>query len=159
MMSLHCAPISSFRDGIMVAVPWTRRRLQRDFCAMLSVLLDAGVAEPKAVALAAESTANVAFIRRATRALEDLSAGKNLETALRRFDNAGEFSWRLKNAVGNPGGFKSALTGWMESLEAKAFQQEQTVSQITTTGLVLCNGLVVGVIVTAMFGMLVSFMQ
>jgi type II secretory pathway component PulF len=149
-------PLAPLRDWILYALPWRRHRLQRDFCATLSILLDAETPEPAAVALAAEATANHVFIRRARRALEDLSAGRTLQAALRRFDNAGEFSWRLANAAGQQGGFLPALSGWMEALDAKAFQQEQTASQLITTALVLCNGLVVALITIGIFSVLIS---
>jgi hypothetical protein len=89
--------------------------------------------------------------------LEDLAAGRRLQAALQRFDNAGEFSWRLANAAAQHGGFLPALSGWMEALDAKAFQQEQTASQLITTGLVLCNGLVAGLIAVGVFTLLISF--
>jgi type II secretory pathway component PulF len=152
-------PFVSVRDRILYALPWRRRRLQRDFCATLSLLLDAETPEPAAIALAAEATANFVFIRCARRALQDLSAGQTLQAALRRFDKAGEFSWRLANAAAQEGGFLPALAGWMEALDAKAFQQEQTASQLITTGLVLCNGLVVGLIATGIFSVLISLEQ
>jgi type II secretory pathway component PulF len=151
-------PMAPWRDRILYALPWRRRRLQRDFCATLSILLDADTPEPAAVTLAAEATANYVFVRRARRALQDLSAGRTLQLALRRFDQAGEFSWRLANAAAQHGGFRPALAGWMEALDAKAFQQEQTASQLITTGLVLCNGLVVGLIMVGIFSILISFM-
>jgi type II secretory pathway component PulF len=144
-------PLAPVRDRILYMLPWRRRRLQRDFCATLSLLLDAETPEPAAITLAAEATANHVFVSRARRALEDLSAGKRLQTALKRFDSTGEFSWRLANAAAQQGGFQSALAGWMEALDAKAFQQEQTASQLITTGLVLCNGLVTGLIATGVF--------
>ncbi|HEY3863303.1 MAG TPA: type II secretion system F family protein [Verrucomicrobiae bacterium] len=100
-----------------------------------------GNAEPAAVTLAAEATANNIFIKHARRAVRDLAAGQPLQTALRRFDKAGEFQWRLANAAAQQGGFRPALEGWMESLDARAFQQQQTASQIAITGLVLWNGL------------------
>jgi type II secretory pathway component PulF len=147
------------RDRILYALPWRKRRLQRDFCAALALLLDAEIPEPKAVVLAAEATANYVFISRARRALEDLGAGNNLQTALRRFDGSGEFDWRLANATAQEGGFEPALAGWMEALDAKAFQQEQTFSQLFTTGLVLSNGLVTGLIAAGVFTVLISLMQ
>ena len=152
-------PLAPLRDRLLCALPWRRRRLQRDFCATLSLLLDAETPEPAAVTLAAEATANHVFVNRARRALEDLAAGRQLQVALRRFDKAGEFSWRLANAAAQHGGFLPALSGWMESLEAKAFQQEQTASQLISTGLVLCNGLVAGLIAIGIFTVLISFEQ
>jgi type II secretory pathway component PulF len=151
-------PLARWRDRILYALPWRRRRLQRDFCATLSLLLDAETPEPAALALAAEATANYVFIQRARRALQDLSAGRTLQAALQRFDKAGEFSWRLANAAAQHGGFLPALSGWMEALDAKAFQQEQTASQLITTGLVLCNGLVVGLMAVGIFSVLISLM-
>jgi type II secretory pathway component PulF len=151
--------VAPLRDRILFALPWRRRRLQRDFCATLSLLLDAGTPERAAVALAAEGTASHVFIRRARRALADLAAGKPLREALRQIDQAGEFSWRLANAAEHPDGFLPALSGWMDALEAKAFQQEQTASQLITTGLVLCNGLVVGLIAAGIFTVLISLEQ
>jgi general secretion pathway protein F len=149
-------PLAPLRDRLLYALPWRRRRLQRDFCATLSLLLDAETPEPAAITLAAEATANHVFVQRARRALEDLAAGRTLQVALQRFDQAGEFSWRLANAAAQQGGFLPALSGWMEALDAKAFQQEQTASQLLTTGLVLCNGLVVGLIATGIFATLIS---
>jgi general secretion pathway protein F len=149
-------PLAPLRDRILYALPWRRRRLQRDFCATLSILLDSETPEPAAIALAAEATANYVFVKRARRALEDLGAGRTLQAALRRFDSAGEFTWRLANAAAQQGGFLPALSGWMEALDAKAFQQEQTASQLITTGLVLCNGLVVGLIAAGIFSVLIS---
>ena len=152
-------PLSPWRDRILYALPWRRRRLQRDFCATLAILLDAETPEPAAISLAAEATANHVFIQPARRALADLAAGKTLPMALRRFDHAGEFSWRLANASAQLAGFLSSLSGWMESLDAKAFQQEQTASQLITTGLVLGNGLVVGLTAAGVFTILISLQQ
>jgi type II secretory pathway component PulF len=152
-------PLAPWRDRILYALPWRRRRLQRDFCATLSLLLDAETPEPAAITLAAEATANHVFVRGARRALEDLAAGRRLQTALQRFDNAGEFGWRVANAAAQHGGFLPALSGWMEALDAKAFQQEQTASQLITTGLVLCNGLVAGLIAAGVFSVLISLDQ
>jgi len=151
--------LAPLRDRILFALPWRRLRLQRDFCATLSLLLDAGTPERAAVALAAEATASHVFIGRARRALADLAAGKQLREALGRFDSAGEFRWRLANAAAHPGGFLAALSGWMEALEAKAFQQEQTASQLITTALVLCNGLVVGLMAVGVFSLLISITE
>jgi len=151
-------PLAGLRDRILYALPWRRRRLQRDFCATLSLLLDSDTPEPAAMALAAEATANYVFIKRARRALQDLSAGRKLQAALQRFDKAGEFSWRLANAAAQQGGFLAALSGWIEALDAKAFQEEQTASQLITTGLVLCNGLVVGLIAIGIFTVLISLL-
>jgi len=52
-----------------------------------------------------------------------------------------------------------ALHGWHESLDAKAFQQEEATAHVVTSGLVIMNGLAVGLIVTAMFGLLVAALK
>jgi type II secretory pathway component PulF len=138
------------------AMPWRRKRMQRDFIAMLALLLDAGVPEEKSIRLAAASTANQVFVKRSEAAAQDLENGKDLVTALRRFDSQKELSWRLANAAHGQGGFFPALTGWMESLDVKAFQQEQTVSQLVTTGIIILNGVLVGVLAASLFYLLIS---
>jgi type II secretory pathway component PulF len=140
-------------------LPWRRRRMQRDFSVMLSLALDAGVPEAKAVRLAAESTANSLFIARAERAIEDLRQGLKLTEAVRWLDDAGEFRWRLRNAVQPHRGFFAALAGWHEALEAKAFQQEQTASQLITTGFVCLNGAMVSLVTVGVFHILLAIME
>jgi type II secretory pathway component PulF len=143
-------------DRLMYRVPWRRKRLRRDFAAMLALLLDAGVPEETTVQLAAAATANGVFSALAQRAVQDLRAGRTLPEALRRLDDDAELSWRMANAARGPGGFAAALSGWTESLDAKAFQEEQTFSQIVSTGLVLANGVMVGLVVTGVFHILIS---
>jgi type II secretory pathway component PulF len=143
-------------DRLMYRVPWRRKRLRRDFAAMLAMLLDAGVPEETSVQLAAAATANQVFLQHAEKAVRDLQSGLNLPAALRRFDSEAEFGWRLANAAHGPNGFTAALSGWMEALDAKAFQEEQTFSQIVSTGLVLANGLLVALVVLGAFHILVS---
>jgi len=146
-------------DWITWKVPWKQKKLQRTFSAMLAVLLDGGVPEAEAVRLAGESTANEICRRRARRVMAALEQGAKLEDAIRRFDDSGEFHWRLTNATHAHGGFLNALQGWHEALDAKAFQQEETTTHAVTSGLVILNGLVVGLIATAMFGMLVMLLR
>jgi type II secretory pathway component PulF len=148
--------LPSFCDGLMYRVPWRRKRLRRDFIAMLALLLDAGVPEETAIQLAAAATANRVFYAQAERAIQDLRAGRTLPEALRRLDDDAELSWRMANAARGPCGFAAALSGWMESLDARAFQQEQSFSQIVSTGLVLANGVMVGLVVTGVFHILTS---
>jgi type IV pilus assembly protein PilC len=143
-------------DRLMYRVPWRRKRLRRDFAAMLAMLLDAGVPEATSIQLAAAGTANQIFVEQAAHAVRDLQSGLTLPEALRRFDREAEFGWRLANAAHEPSGFAAALAGWMESLDAKAFQQEQAFSQIVSTGLVLANGLLVGLVVYGVFHVLVA---
>jgi type IV pilus assembly protein PilC len=146
-------------DRILLSLPWRRKRLQRDFSAILAVSLEAGVPEPEAIRFAADSTANVVFRRRAQRASGLLAEGVTLPEAIRVLDRSGELQWRLANAMHGSGGFVKALTGWHEALEAKAFQLEQTAAQLTTTGFVLLNGVIIGGIVIGMFLPLIQLLN
>jgi type II secretory pathway component PulF len=146
-------------DWIAWRVPWKRKRLQRTFSAMLAVLLDGGVPEGESVRLAGESTANEICRRRAHRVVAALEQGEKLDDAVRHFDNAGEFHWRLSNAVHARGGFLNGLRGWHAALEAKAFQQEEATAHAVTSGVVILNGFVVALIAIAMFGMLVMILR
>ena len=147
------------QDWMFFQLPWRRKRLQRDFSAMLAVLLDAEVPETEAVSLAAQSTANLAVIRRAKRVCALLKEGVKLPEAMRALDNSRELQWRLSNVLGRGAGFVRALTGWQEALDAKAFQLEQTAAQIATTALVLVNGLIVGSIMLAVFLLIIQLIN
>jgi type II secretory pathway component PulF len=143
-------------DHLVSRVPWRRRRLQRDFSTVLAVALDAGLSEARAVMLAGEGTGNESFRARAVAAVQDLQRGITLPEALARMDDAGEFRWRLANAVFGGGGFSAALSGWQEALDAKAFQQEQIAAQLASTSLVLLNGVLVALLAVGVFQMLVN---
>jgi len=143
-------------DRVAWRLPWRRKRMQRDFSAMLAVLLDAAVPEPEAVRLAAASTANRVFIQHAELVVARLGTGLPLTDVVAELDDAGEFRWRLTNAVHARGGFMKALTGWHEALEAQAYQQEQAASQVITTALVIINGVVVGMICVGVFQVLTT---
>jgi type II secretory pathway component PulF len=140
-------------------LPWRRKRLQRDFSAMLAVLLDAEVPETEAVSLAAQSTDNLAIIRRAERVRALLQEGVKLPEAIRALDNSRELQWRLSNALRRGAGFVRALTGWHEALDAKAFQLEQAAAQVTTTVLVLVNGVIVASFMIAVFLVLITLIN
>ena len=146
-------------DWITWRIPWKQKKLLRAFSAMLAVLLDGGVPEAEAVRLAGESTANEICRRRAQRVIAALAGGMKLDDAIRTFDDTGEFHWRLANATHARGGFLNALRGWHEALDAKAFQQEETATHALTSGLVILNGVVVGLIAVGMFGMLVMILK
>jgi len=146
-------------DGIFWMMPWRRKRLQRDFSAMLAVLLDAGIAEAAAVTLAGQSTHNVMFEKRAGRVCDQLRAGVALPEAIQSIDGAGELRWRLANALKGGSDFQSILAGWHDALDASAFQQEQAAAQVATTVLVLYNGLVVGMTAIAIFLALIALIQ
>jgi hypothetical protein len=78
---------------------------------------------------------------------------------MRALDNSRELHWRLSNALGRGAGFVRTLTGWHEALDAKAFQLEQTAAQVTTTVLVLVNGLIVGSLLIAMFLLIIMLIN
>jgi len=143
-------------DGLIFRLPWRRKRMQRNFSSMLAVLLDAGLPEAKAVGMAARCAANRNFQRRADGVAADLERGLKLTEAVKRLDDSGEFHWRLTNAAHGGGGFLSALSGWHDALEAKAFQEEQAVAQLITTALVFLNGLLVGILAVAVFQILIA---
>jgi len=157
--SLGMAPLGHFVDRIMWNLPWRRNRMKRDFTSMLALLLDAGVAEPRAITLAAESTANSVFAGRAVRAVAQLSAGARLPEALEALDDNRELRWRIDNATHGESGFFASLKGWFESLDAKAFQQEQGAAQTLTTALVVVNGIMIGCIVFSVFAMLTGIIE
>jgi len=135
--------------------------MQRNFSIMLSLLLDAGVPEAKAVRLASGATANLVFMRRAERVVSDLELGVKLAEAVRWLDDSGEFRWRVRAAAHSQtqGGFLAALSGWHEVLDAKAFQEEQAASQILSTSVVLLNGLMAVCVTLMVFSILVSIME
>jgi len=146
-------------DRIFFRLPWRRKRLQRDFSSILAILLDSGVHEPDAVALAADATANSVMQRRAAKVRILLSNGIPLPQAVSAMDDSGELQWRLRNTFERGRNFVRSLTSWHEALDAKAFQLEQTAAQFTTTGIVLFNGVIVGCIVTAVFLALIDLIS
>ena len=150
---------SRLADWIRFRLPWTHKRMQRDFSAMLTLLLDHAVPEETSIRLAVESTDNGSFLRRANRAVDDLRAGAGIAEAMRWLDDAGEFRWRLLNAGKSEHRFASALAGWHEALAAKAFQEEQLFSQALSTGFVLLNGLMVGLATAGVFKALVGITE
>jgi type II secretory pathway component PulF len=145
-----------FVDWVAWRVPWKQKRLQRTFSAMLAVLLDGGVPEAEAVRLAGDCTANEICRHRTRRVLAALERGIRLDEAVRTFDDHGEFHWRLTNAIHARGGFLNALRGWHETLDARAFQQEEATAHAVTSGLVILNGVLVALIATGMFGILIA---
>jgi type II secretory pathway component PulF len=153
------ATLSGLIQRFNYLLPWRRQRMQRDFSVMLSLMLDAGLAEERALRLAAGCAANVVFARRVERALAELRRGVKLTDALGRLDDRGEFRWRLRNAVEPPRSFSTALAGWHDALDARAFQQEQAASQIITTGFVFLNGTMVGLVAVGSFELLIRIME
>jgi type II secretory pathway component PulF len=144
-------------DWLHLRSPWRRKRLQRDFSAMLALLLDGGIPEERAVTLAAGSTANSVFIGIGRRVVEQLRAGAKLPVALEIIDTTGEFRWRMENGARGPGGFFRALKGWHESLGAAAYHHEQAAAQAITTGLVLLNAATVALAAFGVFQAISEF--
>ncbi len=151
------APIlKPLTDRIAWKLSWQRKRLLRDFSAVLAILLDANLPEAKAVQLAAAGTNNRVVIRYGDAIAAQIEQGIPLTEAMSVLDDGGEFHWRLTNATHGQSGFQVALAGWHEALDATAYQQEQAASQIVTTALVLANGVLVGAIAIAVFQTLTS---
>ena len=146
-------------DLVLFRFPWRRKRLQRDFSAMLAVLLDAGVPEAEAVTMAAAATTNGVLQHRAAKVCALLNSGVKLPEAIREVDDCAELRWRISNALQRGGNFMQALNGWHESLDAKAFQLEQTAAQILTSTLVLLNGLFVAAVVIGLFLPLIALLN
>jgi type II secretory pathway component PulF len=147
-------PIKPIYEWISFHLSWRRQRMQRDFSAMLAILLDAGVAEHEAVRQAGECTVNAIFQSRCQEVERRIQSGTSLTKAMSALDETGEFRWRLTNATHGSGGFLFVLAGWHEALDAKAYQREQAAAQGITTALVLVNGLVVGLIAGGIFQMI-----
>lgn len=143
-------------DDVAWRLPWRRKRLLWGFSALLAAFLDENVPEEKAVQLAAAGTDNHVFIQLGNRIIERLQQGTLLTEAMSVLDDGGEFRWRLANAAHGHGGFRAALAGWHEALDAKAFQEEQAASQVVTTGLVILNGALVALIAISVFQVLTS---
>ena len=146
-------------DRLVFLLPWRRKRMQRDFSTMFTLLLDAGVPEARALRLGAECAANSGFAQRAQRAVAELEQGAKLPDAVHRLDDAGEFAWRLRNAAAPGASFSAALEGWHEALGAKAFQQQQTASQLVTTAFVFLNGLMVSLVALGLFQILLAILE
>jgi len=148
-----------FLERVHYWLPWRQKRMQRDFSTLLAILLDSGVPEAAAVTLAAGCSRNGLFRRRAARVVEALEQGSKLTKAIQVMDDSGEFGWRLANAFHGKAGFLPALAGWHDSLDAKAFQQEQAAAHGITTALVLWSGLFVGAVVISVFMFLISIID
>jgi type II secretory pathway component PulF len=138
---------------IWLRVPWRRKRMLRDFAGMLGLLLDAGVPEARAVALAAASLDNRCFEARAQQVIRRLETGEKLAAALGELDASGELTWRLRNAA-HGAGFLRSLAGWREALDAAAFRQEQAAAQGISTLLLLVNGTTVALVAATVFSCL-----
>ena len=146
-------------DAVNWRLPWWRKRMQRDFSVMLATLLDTGMPEADAVSLAASCTANSIFQSRAANVVAALKQGRSLTEAVQQLDDTGEFRWRLTNAAHSHGGFRAALAGWHDALNAKSFQHEQAAAHVVSTALVLLNGVFVACVVLSVFSFLISIVN
>lgn len=151
--------LERLRQRTELLVPWVRRRRQRDFSAMLALLLDAGVPEPQAVRLAGESTANGSLAAQANRVVEELARGIKLPEALRLMDDSGALAWRMKNAAQGGSPFRAALAGWHDALDARATQQEQSAAYVLSSVCVIANGGLVGLLAFGIFHCLITLID
>lgn len=146
-------------DWLDWLLPWQRKRLQRDFAALLGVLLDARVPEPEAVELAARGTANAIVKRRAGEVCRALAAGQPLVEALGRMDDRSELRWRFEQAAAGGTRFEDALAGWCDALQARADQLQQTAMHLFATCLLFCNALLVGLLAYDVFYVLIQITE
>lgn len=146
-------------DWLDWLIPWQRKRLQRDFAALLGVLLDARVPEPEAVELAARGTANVIVKRRAVQVCQALAGGQPLVEALGRMDDQSELRWRFEQAAAGGTRFEDALAGWCDALQARADQLQQTAMHLFATGLLFGNALLVGLLAYEVFYVLIQITE
>lgn len=147
------SPFLEFRivDAFCYRLPWIRKRIMRDFTQLLALLLDHGMTESRSVQLAATATGNLSFIERSGRIQRELTAGIALPQALQSLDRTGELKWRITNAGRGSISFFTALNGWIETLEAKAFQEEHAAAHLITTLMLLLVGTTVGLVGIGIF--------
>jgi type II secretory pathway component PulF len=146
-------------DSALLWLPWLELRCFRTFSIMLGTFLDSGLKEEEAMRLAAASTNNISFERRIKPALNSLAEGRALDKALESIEPTGEFSWRLSNALRSRSGFLQALSGWHETLEARATRAEEVMAHACTTAFVLLNGVLIGTIVVSVFLLFVTLLN
>jgi type II secretory pathway component PulF len=139
--------------------PWNNRRLRRDFSLTLAMLLDAGVPEEQALRHAGSATGSHFFQRLAARAAASLQHGARFLDALALVDHAGELRWRWQIAARAQLPFQHALEGWHETLNVRAVKAEQSAASLTTSILILLNGLVVGSVVLGVFQFLTTIIE
>jgi type II secretory pathway component PulF len=135
--------------------PWTKKRIRRDFSQVLAMSLHAGVSESDAISMSAKATGSEKMIRKGQHAIDELKNGKKLVDSLKSFDRSGELSWRFAMFQNNDHA-TPCLAGWHESLEARAFKEEQTFAHIISTILILILGTAVGLLAFISFDFLIS---
>ncbi len=150
---------AAFVDRMSAFQPWVRSRARRDFSLALARMLDAGVPESDAVRFAGTASGNDQFAEVAGEIATDLAAGATLPDALGRIDPAEEFKWRWNIAAQSGLPFEVALEGWHETLNARAVQNETGFANLSTTILILMNGLIVGLIVVGVFQFMIGIIE
>lgn len=146
-------------DMFWLLIPWHRKRLQRDYSRVLALLLDSGVPEEKAIELAAQSTSNRTIKKRARKAIASLQSGMGLTEAIKLMDDSREFQWRLTNALQTDGKFVDSLSGWHQSLSARADRQHRSFASLIEATMILLLGLIIGSIMIGMFLPLIKLMD
>ncbi len=146
-------------DMFWLLIPWHRKRLQRDYSRVLALLLDSGVPEEKAIELAAQSTSNRTIKKRARKVIAGLQSGMGLTEAIKLMDDSREFQWRLTNALQTDGKFVDSLSGWHQSLSARADRQHRSFASLIEATMILLLGLIIGSIMIGMFLPLIKLMD
>jgi type IV pilus assembly protein PilC len=146
-------------DMFWLLIPWHRKRLQRDYSRVLALLLDSGMPEEKAIELAAQSTSNRTIKKRARKVIAGLQSGMNLTEAIKLMDDSREFQWRLTNALQTDGKFVDSLSGWHQSLSARADRQHRSFASLIEATMILLLGLIIGSIMIGMFLPLIKLMD
>ena len=146
-------------DAFWLLMPWRRKRLQRDYSRVLALLLDSGVPEEKAIELAAQSTSNRTIKKRARKVIASLQSGMGLTEAIKLMDDSREFQWRLTNALQTDGKFVDSLSGWHQSLSARADRQHRSFASLIEATMILLLGLIIGSVMIAMFLPLIKLMD
>ena len=146
-------------DTFWLLIPWHRKRLQRDYSRVLALLLDSGVPEEKAIELAAQSTSNRTIKKRARKVIASLQSGMGLTEAIKLMDDSREFQWRLTNALQTDGKFVDSLSGWHQSLSARADRQHRSFASLIEATMILLLGLIIGSIMIGMFLPLIKLMD
>ncbi len=146
-------------DAFWLLMPWRRKRLQRDYSRVLALLLDSGVPEEKAIELAAQSTSNRTIKKRARKVIASLQSGMGLTEAIKLMDDSREFQWRLTNALQTDGKFVDSLSGWHQSLSARADRQHRSFASLIEATMILLLGLIIGSIMIGMFLPLIKLMD
>ncbi len=146
-------------DAFWLLMPWRRKRLQRDYSRVLALLLDSGVPEEKAIELAAQSTSNRTIKKRARKVIASLQSGMGLTEAIKLMDDSREFQWRLTNALQTDGKFVDSLSGWHQSLSARADRQHRSFASLIEATVILLLGLIIGSIMIGMFLPLIKLMD